>query len=99
VEDWTGLVMTQQELQVTTITRSKNSQNCHQSNKTHRENLTTYIKIASTKQHFTVLGGNGGLDTAWIQEKTKKKVQYFDKEMYLKGAILRPDKLNNVGTL
>ena len=71
MEDGTGLVMTQEELQVT-ITQSKNSQNRHQSNKTHRENLTTFIKIAWTKQHFTVLGGNGGLDTAWVQEKTKK---------------------------
>jgi hypothetical protein len=39
VEDGTGLVTTQQELQVTTITPCKNSQNRYQLNKTHCENL------------------------------------------------------------
>jgi len=35
VGDGTGHVTTQKELQVTTITQSKNTQNCHQLNKTH----------------------------------------------------------------
>jgi hypothetical protein len=51
VGDGTGFVTTQQELKLTTITQYKNSQNCHQLNKTHCENLTTYIKIPCNKQH------------------------------------------------
>jgi hypothetical protein len=50
LEDGTCLVTTQQKQQLA-ISLCKNSQNRHQLNKTHCENLTTYIKIPWNKQH------------------------------------------------